>query len=158
MMSNSIQNKLKQLYEIDDYLWLEETINLLKTNNLEALDLEHLIEELESLGKRDLNKARSLSRQIIIHILFLQYWQEEYQRNYRHWQGEITTFRADLNNYLTTSLENKLDEELEAIYQTALKIVLQKTGLSFNNFPKNCPYSLQQLLDENWYPEELRFK
>jgi hypothetical protein len=154
MMSNNTKDKLKQLYEIDDYLWLQETINLLKTKNLETLDLEHLIEELENLGKRDLNKARSLLRQIIIHLLFLQYWPEEYQRNYRHWQGEVTVFRVDLNNHLTTTLENKLNQELESIYQTALKIVLQKTGLPVANFPKTCPYSLQKLLDEDWHPEE----
>jgi hypothetical protein len=44
---------LQQIYEIDEYLWLEETIKLLKTKDLENLDIDHLIEELESLGKRD---------------------------------------------------------------------------------------------------------
>ncbi len=153
-MSNYTKHKLQKLYETDDYLWLQETIYLLKNNNLQNLDLDNLIAELESLGKRELNKARSLLRQIIIHLLFLQYWQNEYYRNSRHWRGEITTFRADLNNHLTTSLTNKLDHELESIYQTALKIVSQKTGLSITNLPQHCPYSLQQLLDQDWYPNQ----
>ena len=80
------QNQLRKLYEIDDYLWLEETIKLLKTKDLDNLDLDNLIEELESLRRNELNKVRSLLRQIIIHILLLEYWQEEYDRNYRHWQ------------------------------------------------------------------------
>ena len=46
------QNQLKELYETDEYLWLEETIKLLKKKRLNELDLEHLIEELESLSKR----------------------------------------------------------------------------------------------------------
>ncbi|MFN9555727.1 MAG: DUF29 domain-containing protein, partial [Dolichospermum sp.] len=74
IMLNKIPNQLQRLYEIDDYLWLEETIKLLKAKNLENLDLENLIEELESLGRNDLNKVRSLLRQIIIHILLLEYW------------------------------------------------------------------------------------
>jgi NTP pyrophosphatase (non-canonical NTP hydrolase) len=40
---------LKILYEIDDSLWLEETIELLKAKRFEALDLDNLIEELEDL-------------------------------------------------------------------------------------------------------------
>lgn len=153
-MINITQNQLKQLYEIDDYLWLEETIKLLKTKDLENLDLDNLIEELESLGRNDLNKVRSLLKQIIIHILLLEYWQEEYERNYRHWQGEIIACRDDLNNSLTTTLKNKLIQELEHIYNVAVKIVSTKTGLSSNLFPENCPYSLEQLLDDNWYPEK----
>ena len=42
---------LKQLYEIDDSQWLEETVSLLRNHQFSQLDLEHLIEELEDLGK-----------------------------------------------------------------------------------------------------------
>lgn len=152
-MSNLTKTPLKEIYEIDEYLWLEETIKLLRKKRLKELDLENLIEELSSLGRRDFNKVRSLLRQIIIHLLLLKYWQEEHERNYRHWQGEITAFRADLSDRLTTTLKNKLNEDLASIYQTALKIVLQKTGLSQETIPENCPYSFEQLLDDSWYPE-----
>jgi hypothetical protein len=151
IMLNKTPNQLQRLYEIDDYLWLEETIKLLKAKNLENLDLENLIEELESLGRNDLNKVRSLLRQIIIHILLLEYWHDEYDRNHRHWQAEIIAFRDDLNNSLTTTLKNKLVQELDHIYNVALKVVVQKTGLASNLFPDHCPYSLEQLLDDNWY-------
>ena len=153
-MLNKTPTQLKKLYEIDDYLWLEETIKLLKTKDLDNLDLDNLIEELESLGRNDLNKVRSLLRQIIIHILLLEYWQEEHYRNYRHWQGETIAFRDDLNNSLTTTLKNKLVQELDHIYNVAVKVVVQKTGLASNLFPDNCPYSLEQLFDDNWYPQK----
>ena len=70
----TITTNLKQLYETDENLWLEETIKLLKQKQFNQLDLESLIEELISLVKRDLAKTKSLLRQIIIHILLLQYW------------------------------------------------------------------------------------
>lgn len=70
----TITTKLKQLHETDENLWLEETIELLKQKQFNQLDLENLIEELISFGTRDLAKAKSLLRQIIIHILLLQYW------------------------------------------------------------------------------------
>ncbi len=146
----TITTKLKQLYETDENLWLEETIELLKQRQFSQLDVENLIEELISLGKRDLAKAKSLLRQIIIHILLLQYRHVEYERNYRHWIGEIKTFRYDLNNHLTTNLTKKLQDDLENIYQSAVEFVKIKTDL--NIFLEKCPYTLVQLLDENYLP------
>ncbi|MBN3899917.1 MAG: DUF29 domain-containing protein [Nostoc sp. NOS(2021)] len=146
----TITTNLKQLYETDENLWLEETIELLKQKQFNQLDLENLIEELISLGKRDLAKAKSLLRQIIIHILLLQYWHVEYERSYRHWIGEIKTFRYDLNNHLTTSLIKKLQDNLENIYQSAIDFVKIKTDLTI--FLEKCPYTLVQLLDENYLP------
>jgi hypothetical protein len=144
----TIITNLKQLYETDDSLWLEETIKLLQQKQFDQLDVENLIEELISLGKRDLAKVKSLLRQIIIHILLLQYWQVEYERNYRHWLGEIKTFRYDLNNHLTTNLTNKLQDDLENIYQSAVDFVRVKTDLTV--FSEKCPYTLAQLLDDNY--------
>ncbi|MDZ7959994.1 MAG: DUF29 domain-containing protein [Aulosira sp. DedQUE10] len=146
----TITSNLKQLYETDENLWLEETIKLLKQRQFNQLDLENLIEELISLGKRDLAKVKSLLRQIIIHLLLLQYWQLEYERNYRHWIGEIKTFRYDLNNHLTTNLMNKLQDDLENIYQSAVNFVQIKTNLTI--FLEKCPYTLAQLLDDNYLP------
>ena len=143
---------LKKLYEIDEHLWLEETIKVLKANRLDELDLDNLIEELQSLGKRDKNKVESLLRQVIIHLLLLQYWTQEYNCNAQHWRGEIATFRVQLNRLLTTNLKNYLLDNLEDIYQDAVFIVSQKTGFNLNIFPNNCTYSLEQLLDKNWLP------
>lgn len=144
--------KLTELYEIDNYLWLEETIKILSARQLNNLDIDNLIEELESLAKRDLNKVRSLLRQIIIHLLLLEYWTEEYDRNYRHWRGEIIAFREDLNNSLTTTLKNKLSEELNHIYGVAVKFVINKADLLNKRIPSECPYYLEQILDENFLP------
>ncbi|MCC5656526.1 DUF29 domain-containing protein [Nostoc sp. XA010] len=146
----TITTNLKQLYETDENLWLEKTVELLKQKQFNQLDLENLIEELISLGKRDLAKAKSLLRQIIIHILLLQYWQVEYERNSRHWIGEIKTFRYDLNNHLTTNLINKLQDDLENIYQSAVDFVKIKTDLTI--FLEKCPYTLVELLDDNYLP------
>ncbi|AFY36376.1 DUF29 domain-containing protein [Calothrix sp. PCC 7507] len=146
----TITTNLKELYETDENLWLEATIELLKQKQFNQLDLENLIAELISLGKRDLAKAKSLLRQIIIHILLLKYWQLEYERNYRYWLGEIKTFRYDLNNHLTTNLMNKLQDDLENIYQSAVDFVQVKTDLTI--FLEKCPYTLAQLLDDNYLP------
>ena len=63
-----VTTNLQQLYETDNYFWLLETIDLLKQGRLDELDLENLIEELESLAKRDQHKVKSLLEQVIRHL------------------------------------------------------------------------------------------
>ncbi|MFM6375306.1 MAG: DUF29 domain-containing protein, partial [Microcystis panniformis] len=72
---------LKQLYEIDDSQWLEETVSLLRNHQFSQLDLEHLIEELEDLGKEKKNAVASFLEQVIRHLLLLQYWTKEAEYN-----------------------------------------------------------------------------
>ncbi|TAE55753.1 MAG: DUF29 domain-containing protein [Nostocales cyanobacterium] len=148
----TIITDLKLLYESDESLWLEETIELLRQKQFHQLDVENLIEELVSLGKRDLARVKSLLRQIIIHLLLLQFWQVEYERNHRHWIGEVKTFRYDLNNHLTTNLRNKLEDDLDNIYHSAVDFVESKTDLTI--LPEKCPYCLGQLLDDDYLPEK----
>ncbi|MBD2567465.1 DUF29 domain-containing protein [Anabaena lutea] len=145
----TINTDLQSLYEIDENLWLEETIILLKEKRFQDLDLNNLIEELESLGKRDKNAVASLLEQIIRHLLLLHYWTEEYEMNGNHWQTEIIGFRNQLERLLTNNLQNYLHSELEKIYRSALKYVKQKTRFKID-FPEYSPYTLEQLLDENY--------
>jgi hypothetical protein len=171
----TVVKDLKQLYEIDDQQWLSETINLLKQKKFNELDLEnlieeldylgksnknaveslleqimrHLIEELDYLGKSNKNAVESLLEQIMRHLLLLQYWEVEYDRNVNHWEAEVIGFRNQLKKYLTTNLRQHLVKELTSIYQDALKYVKKKTNFKVD-FPPQCPYTLEQLLDENY--------
>lgn len=147
----SVRTTLKHLYNIDSDRWLESTIQLLKEKRLEELELDNLIEELELLGFRDKLTVESLLEQVIRHLLLLEYWQAELQNNSNHWQAEINGFKSQLQDYLTTNLRNHLNENLLKIYQKALKYVKQKTGFSVE-FPKDCPYTLEQLLEPDWLP------
>jgi hypothetical protein len=142
---------LKTLYEIDDSLWLEETIELLKAKKFDALDLDNLIEELEDLGNEKKFRVASFLQQIIRHCLLLQFWTREREYNQAHWRSEIINFKDELNTYLTTNLRNYLEHNLATIYEKALRYLRQKTDNKVN-FPDTCPYSLEELLDPNWLP------
>jgi len=144
-------NDLKQLYDVDDAQWLEETVCLLKKHQFQQLDLDHLIEELEDLGREKKNAVASLLEQIIRHLLLLQYWTTEAEYNTIHWQEEIYHFRTQLGRKITTNLRHYLEKELNSIYQDALGFVKIKT-INSVVFPPDCPYSLEQLLDRSWLP------
>lgn len=145
----AVINNLQRLYEIDDSQWLEEMIELLKQRQFENLDLENLIEELTDLGSEKKNAVVSLLEQVIRHLLLLEYWTIERENNQTHWESEIVSFRTQLRRRLTTNLRNHLAKELPSIYRDALIYVRTKTSFKVD-FPENCPYSLEQLLDINY--------
>jgi hypothetical protein len=147
----TVATHLKQLYETDDHEWLLATIELLKQKNFEQLDLENLIEELEYLARKDRTTVKSLLEQIIKHLLFLEYWTVEYEDNAHHWRAELRSFRNQLEDRLTTNLANYLANEKLNIYDRAFKYVTEKTKYKVD-FPQECPYTLEQLFDENFLP------
>ena len=128
-------SELKSLYDINNDQWLNITIKLLKENRLGELDVEHLIEELEELGRRDKLTVESFLEQIMRHLLLLQYWTEQKDYNANHWQAEIMSFRTQINEYLTTNLRKHLYNNQRKVYQKALRYVRQKTGYSLT-FPE----------------------
>lgn len=145
----SLISDVKSLYEIDDSLWLEETIKLLKAKQFEQLDLENLIEELEDLGSEKKRRVESLLEQIIRHFLLWQYWESQREYNKAHWESEIVSCQTQLKRYLTTNLKHHLEQALPNLYKDALKYCQKKTQGSVS-FPPQCPYSLDSLLNYDW--------
>ena len=142
---------LEQLYEREYDRWLSETIELLKNRQFDRVDYEHLIEELAALRRSEKTAVKSLSLQIIIHLLIYQFWTTERERNSNHWAAEIITFRVQLEDKLTTNLSKFLELELDNIYENARLIAEKKTGLK--NLPIISPYSLTQILEKQWFPD-----
>ncbi|MFM6308207.1 MAG: DUF29 domain-containing protein [Dolichospermum sp.] len=139
------------MYERDYLLWLEENMRLLSDRQLQEIDYDHLIEELESLGRSEKRTIESLMKQLLIHLLLYQYWATEFQRNANHWSLEILTFRDQLNEELAAkTIYNYLVDNLDKIYQSAMKLAAQKSQLSL---PQQCPYTWQEILNENWLPQ-----
>ena len=141
---------LSSIYEEDYQQWLDETVLLLKNRQVDSLDYEHLIEELEALGREQKNAVESLVIQIIQHLLFYQYWSSEREDNERHWRGELIGFRTQLELRLTTNLRNHLSNRLDYLYGKARKMAEVKTDLKL---PSASPYTLADILDEDWLPE-----
>jgi hypothetical protein len=149
-----LQTTAKKLYDIDYNLWVMETVDQLKNKNFDAIDLENLIEEVSDLSRRDKRKLESLLRRLFEHLLKLKYWESQITRNQGHGQGEIRTFRKQINNELKTSpsLNRHLLEIFDKCYQDAREIVSDKSQLPINTFPEALIGTMEQVLDENWLP------
>ncbi len=143
------------LYDEDFYAWTQQQAALLRrlppVGN--ALDLEHIAEEIEDLGRSDLRAAQSLCEHIIEHFLDLEYSLAE---PVDHWRDEMVEWRLQLDKVLTRSIEAKLDPP--SLYRAALRLVgrLERDvpGLT-SRLPKDCPYTLEQIVSgggEDWFP------
>lgn len=135
------------LYDTDRDIWLSEQIKALQQGKLDALDVPHLIEELEALVRGEKSAVESFVYQIILHLLLIDYWHEESEWNRRHWRSEIDGFQFQLNNRLTTNLKMHLSDRLDFIYGKARKNAVSKTGLA-DRFPDRMPYDLLQILGD----------
>jgi hypothetical protein len=157
IMQSLTKISLKDLYELDYLAWYETTLEQLKQKNLMELDLDSLSEVLENLVRDTKRSGESYLKQIIIHLLLIEYWNSE-KINHRHWAAEIINFRDELETDMTTNLRKHLNQEKDNIYGKALKYVVMKTGLNKKVFPNKCPYSLQQLLDNDWFPDTINLE
>ena len=57
-MSKTATNNKNSLYESDYCLWLDTTLQQLKNNDIANIDLNNLIEEIESLGRKERAELR----------------------------------------------------------------------------------------------------
>ncbi|NET58125.1 MAG: DUF29 domain-containing protein [Symploca sp. SIO2E6] len=146
--------KLEQnLYETDYYLWLKVTEKHLREGRFAEVDLDNLIEEIESLGKAEKRKVNSYLRQLLIHLLVYRYWQVEREYSGRGWIVEIDNFRYELNLLLQSkTLYNLMLSEFDAVYQAARKAAIKKSGLDSALFPVECPLSAEEVLEEDFLP------
>jgi len=115
------QPKTETLYTQDYYLWLKTTINQLRAGHFSGVDLQNLIEELESMGRREKRAIKSFLIKLLEHLLKLQYWDAERERNEGHWKGEIRTFRREIKDELTDSpsLQPYILEIFDECYEKA---------------------------------------
>ena len=115
------------------------------------MDLEHLAEEIESLGKRDRRAVESYLEVILLHLLKWAY-QSELGRS---WEKSLLQARHRLAKLLreNPSLANQVPEFLDEGYPHARRLAAVETGLPLTTFPATCPWAGEQVLDEDFWPE-----
>jgi hypothetical protein len=132
-----LDNKSK-LYESDFCLWVEDTVSKLKARNFDELDLENLIEEIESLSKGDKRELKNRLDVLLNHLLKRCYIPTP--ENYRGWELTIREQRKQLQRLLeqSPSLQGYLLEVFAEIWQVALADA-QKDYPQIE-FPDDCPF------------------
>lgn len=143
---------MKTAYNQDFYSWTQEQSAILKSGRYAELDIEHLSEEIESMGK---SEKRELVHRLSVLLAHLLKWQ--YQPTYRgaSWKLTVTEQREQAIDVLddNPSLRANLPETLVKAYRYAVLQAAKETGIDQESFPADCPYSIEQMLQENYLPE-----
>ena len=139
------------LYEHDFYAWANEQAALLRAGNLSAADIEHIAEEIESMGKTE---KRELVSRLAILLCHLLKWRYQPERRGASWQATIRIQRRDLTHHLidNPSLKSLRAPAIEDAYGNAVIEASAETGLCEETFPAACPWSFEQLMDEGFWP------
>lgn len=143
------------LYKQDYQRWLKTTITQLKFRNVENLDYDNLIEELESLGKGENRTLSSYMMRLCEHLLKVQHWEQERAQYLRGWTIEIRNFRLQIQAILedSPSLKNHLESRFIRDYQNGRNLFLDASRLGPNTISQKPPFSMEQALNESWFPE-----
>lgn len=153
-MEPQVKVKPTSLYDADYQLWLDQTVAQLKAHNFSNLDLENLIEEIESLGKSDKRAISSYLMRLCEHFLKLRYWEAERDNCFRGWKLEVANFRLQIQAILkdSPSLKNHLRENFGLEYHNGRKLFLNVSELDARLIPEEPGFTLEQALDEDWLP------
>jgi hypothetical protein len=139
-------------YEQDFYDWVTQNVALLRAGRLSDIDAEHIAEELESMGKRDLRQLRSRLQVLVMHLLK---WRYQANRQSGSWLATIDHQRDEIEMLLldSPSLRRELEPALRMIYPKAVRDAQRETGLSAAIFPETCPFSADEILNPHFLPE-----
>ena len=140
---------MTNLYSTDFNLWTEQTIAALKSGDLQALDLDNLIEEIEAMTCSDKREIFNRLKVLIMHLLKCQY-----QKKTNSWIKTINEQRDQIELVLadSPSLRPYLTSTLEEIYKKAKRDAVTETKLTPEAFPTNCPFTEEQILDSEYFP------
>jgi len=139
-------------YDRDFHAWTQEQADLLRAGHFAALDIQHLTEELDSMGARE---RRELTNRLAVLLAHLLKWQYQPQRRGNSWRLTVEVQRLDLQDLLkqNPSLRPQLPERIEDAYRKAVLLAAQETGIEKRQFPAECQYLAEQILNDGFWPE-----
>lgn len=166
-----------ELYRDDSYTWALEQAAALRRRDFDAVDWDNVIEELEDVGRSRERAWESQCQTIVLHMLELQHWQPEDPTIGMGWVQAVYTARLELEKTVSKNpgLKSARDEMLRdawrygrrlAVNQLAIYELGSNEASGYKNaqrkwmrrIPECCPYTLAQIEDEDWWPEEIRPK
>ena len=143
-------------HDEDFFAWTQHQAELLRACRSSAsklptgIDLEHLAEEIEDLGKAELRGAKSLIRQIFVHLIKAA--SQPNSEALGHWRSEAMEFGFQLPDYYAPSMRRLID--VQDLWSKALKGAatnLREHDASLApGLPKVCPFTVEEAVAEDF--------
>ena len=147
------------LYDRDILAWSQHQAELLRRvargERVNDLDWEHVVEEIEDVGLSELHAVTSLLEQILVHVLKTQTWPDSELVN--HWRAENVSFQGNAEQRFAPSMRQRID--LAPLYRRAMRQVSTLNGGEVPpDWPASCPFTLDDLLTQDWTALEAKFR
>jgi hypothetical protein len=139
-------------YDRDFYAWANEQAALLRAGKLGQADLEHIAEEIESMGKTE---KRELVSRLTVLMLHLLKWRFQPEFRSRSWRLSVQEQRLQVASHLADnpSLKARQAATIADSYRLAVIGAQRETGLDAEVFPTGCPWSFEQMMDDDFWPD-----
>ena len=140
-------------YETDVVAWANEQAGFVRSGRFDQLDLKHIAEEIEDVGKSEQRELASRMAVLLAHLLK---WENQPARRSKSWQYTLTTQRKEVAYVISEapSLRTKFSDErwLDIVWSKAKSQAESETGLDIETFPEVCPWPISDVLSEGWLP------
>ncbi len=144
---------MRTSYETDVVAWANEQAGFVRAGRFDQLDLEHIAEEIEDVGKSEQRELASRMAVLLAHLLK---WDHQPARRSKSWQYTLTTQRKEVAYVISEapSLRTKFSDErwLDIVWSKAKSQAESETGLDIDTFPEVCPWPISDVLSEGWLP------
>jgi len=142
----------ESLYETDFYSWTQEQARLLRIGNMSMLDMDNMLEEIEAMGR---SEKRNLVSRLSVLLAHLIKWRYQPDRKGRSWRLTIAHQRIAVDKLLKESpgLKSMLGEKTAEAWRDAVREAEIETGINRKIFPKECPWSFEEFMDEGFWPD-----
>ncbi|CAK0755988.1 DUF29 domain-containing protein [Gammaproteobacteria bacterium] len=142
-------------HEADFYSWTQEQVALLKQGRVMEVDVGCLIEELENMGA---SERRELTNRLAVLLAHLLKWQYQPERRGKSWKATVKEQRQKVTRALRQNpgLKPTTGESLKDAYSDAIQIAVRETDLDEETFSTECPWTLEQVLAEEFWPEHTK--
>jgi len=140
------------LYDQDFFAWANEQARLLRAGKLAEADIDHIAEEIESMGRAE---KRELISRLSVLLLHLLKWQYQPARRGASWEVTIRNQRRALADHLmdNPSLKARFAEAVARAYEDARGEAYAETGLPEAMFPATCAWSADQIMASDFWPD-----
>ena len=139
-------------YEADVIAWANRQAALLRAGRFDELDIEHIAEEIEDVGK---SEQRELASRMAVLLTHLIKWHCQPERRGKSWRLTIRNQRRGIELRLarTPSLKAMLQDAgwQQEIWVDAAGAASAQAGL--DELPEQCPWALEQVLMPDWLPD-----
>ena len=138
-------------YDADFYAWTQAQAAALRAKDWAALDLAHLAEEVEDVGNSVRFALESHLVRLLLHLLKLA--NDPTARPRRGWRVTVANAREEIAKRATGALQRHPAAYLPDAYRQARRHVALAMDRPLADFPEACPWTIDQVLDEEFWPE-----